>query len=111
MRSTIDSQAGELSPGAGPVASEYRTVQEIVTSYLREAILSGRLEPGARLQQDDLARQLQVSRMPVREALRILESEGLVELPALHASVQHRRRDAAARHRPERRSEAGSPPL
>lgn len=64
---------------AAPVA-DYRTLQGLVTDHLRAAILDGRLPPGARLQQDGIARQLQVSRMPVREALRILELEGFVEL-------------------------------
>jgi len=58
---------------------EYKTMQTIVTDRLRMAILSGDFEPGARLQQDELAKDLGVSRMPVREALRVLQSEGLVE--------------------------------
>lgn len=60
--------------------AEYRTLQNIVTDNLRSAILSGQLGPGDRLQHDDIARQFGVSRMPVREALRVLHSEGLVEL-------------------------------
>jgi DNA-binding GntR family transcriptional regulator len=63
----------------GDVSAEYRTLQTIVTDRLREAILSGRFGPGQRLPQDDLARELGVSRMPIREALRILHVEGLVE--------------------------------
>jgi DNA-binding GntR family transcriptional regulator len=63
-----------------PHAYQYRTMEKIVTDYLRAEILSGRLGPGDRVQQDDVARLLGVSRMPVREALRILHSEGLVEL-------------------------------
>jgi DNA-binding GntR family transcriptional regulator len=65
----------------GEVGAEYRTLQTIVTDRLREAILSGRFGPGARLQQDDLARELGVSRMPIREALRVLHAEGLVAFP------------------------------
>jgi DNA-binding GntR family transcriptional regulator len=68
--------------GAAPDAPgpEYPTMQRLVTERLRSAILAGRLPPGERLQQDDLAQQLRVSRMPVREALRTLHTEGLVEL-------------------------------
>ncbi len=55
-----------------------KTVQEIVAEALREAIFTGRLRGGERLHQDRLATTLGVSRMPVREALRRLESEGLV---------------------------------
>ncbi len=46
---------------------------------LRDAILHGKLEPGARLNQDELARQLGVSRAPIRDALTRVETEGLVE--------------------------------
>ena len=45
---------------------------------LRGAISRGELLPGARLIEADLATQLQVSRAPVREALRMLSQEGLV---------------------------------
>jgi DNA-binding GntR family transcriptional regulator len=46
---------------------------------LRQSILQGDLEPGERLRSDALANELKVSRTPVREALRKLEAEGLVE--------------------------------
>jgi DNA-binding GntR family transcriptional regulator len=49
-----------------------------VLSSLREAILAGALPPGARLRQERLAGQFGTSRIPVREALRALEHEGLV---------------------------------
>jgi len=49
-----------------------------VTSRLREAILKGSLAPGERLVEEQLASQLDVSRAPVREALRMLEYDGLV---------------------------------
>lgn len=53
---------------------------EQVTNRLREAIATGVLRPGERLNQADLAGRLGVSRMPVREALRRLEAEGLVTM-------------------------------
>ena len=46
---------------------------------LRGAILSGQLAPGARIVEADIARQMAISRSPVREAVRKLEREGLVE--------------------------------
>lgn len=49
-----------------------------VVESLRRAIVSGRLRPGERLTETDLAQQLGTSRAPVREALRQLEQEGLV---------------------------------
>lgn len=49
-----------------------------VADELRSAILRGVYSPGARLRQEELAGQYGASRVPVREALRILESEGLI---------------------------------
>ncbi len=60
-------------------APSYRTLQELVTDRIREAILRGWLKPGERLDQAEIAERFQVSRMPVREALRTLEAEGLVK--------------------------------
>jgi DNA-binding GntR family transcriptional regulator len=56
----------------------HETAQEIVLAALREGIIRGALPPGARLRQEDLAALFDTSRIPVREALRILEYEGLV---------------------------------
>jgi DNA-binding GntR family transcriptional regulator len=53
---------------------------ESVHAALETAILSGQLQPNARVNQDATARQLGVSRTPVREALRWLERDGLVRL-------------------------------
>lgn len=53
---------------------------ELVREQLREAIISGELVSGAKLSQDELAARFGTSRIPVREALRQLEAEGLVTL-------------------------------
>jgi len=53
-----------------------------VVTELRQAILSGRLKPGERLVEGRLADELGVSRNPVREAIRVLASEGLIEVTA-----------------------------
>ncbi len=53
---------------------------ERVAAYLREAILAGHIRPGERIRQEDIAERLGASRLPVREALRMLEAEGLTEL-------------------------------
>jgi DNA-binding GntR family transcriptional regulator len=55
-----------------------KTRQELVTDAIRHAILRGRFRPGDRLDQTELANELNVSRSPVREALRILTAEDLV---------------------------------
>lgn len=53
-----------------------------VADILAERILSGELVPGARIKQDELAEELATSRIPVRDALRILEARGLVIIRA-----------------------------
>ena len=58
----------------------YQTKQEWVYSTLKDAILTCAISPGTRLTLDELAEQLQVSRVPVREALLQLQSEGLVDM-------------------------------
>lgn len=57
----------------------YQTLRENVADAIRMKILSGELEPGARIVEQEIAEELGVSRGPVREALRQLEEEGLVE--------------------------------
>jgi DNA-binding GntR family transcriptional regulator len=64
----------------------FATKAEAVYAEVRRRILSGILEPGARLNQDALAPELGVSVTPVREAVRRLEAEGLVEFEA-HKTV------------------------
>ena len=62
-----------------PASLTYRTKQAMVYHTLREAIMQVHIEPGAHLVIDDIAKQLQVSPIPVREALQLLQSERLVE--------------------------------
>lgn len=52
-----------------------------VADALREKIVSGELKPGEALRQERLAVLFETSRMPVRDALRLLEAEGLVQMP------------------------------
>ena len=56
----------------------YKPLREIVSDALRQAIRDGLLPPGERLMEIPLAEELGVSRTPIREAIRILEQEGLV---------------------------------
>ena len=56
----------------------YKPLREIVSDALRQAIRDGILPPGERLMEIPLAEELGVSRTPIREAIRILEQEGLV---------------------------------
>jgi DNA-binding GntR family transcriptional regulator len=63
------------------------TTQEAVLAELRRLIASGELRPGRQVVQDALAAELGVSRVPVREALKILEAEGLVTYQPHHGYV------------------------
>lgn len=56
------------------------TVADRIARVLREAISGGELRSGVALRQDELAARFGFSRMPVRDALRLLESEGLVTI-------------------------------
>ncbi len=57
-----------------------RPAPEVVRDAVREAILNGTMPEGTQLRQDELAEQFGTSRIPVREALRQLETEGLVKI-------------------------------
>ena len=59
---------------------DIKSLREIVFEHLRNAILDGTLLPGERLMEVQLADKLGVSRTPIREAIRKLELEGLVEM-------------------------------
>ncbi len=68
--------------------TRHRTKQEFVYRTLRDAIIRCDLKPGERLVIDDLARRLEVSAIPVREGLQLLQSEGLViNVPHVGATV------------------------
>lgn len=57
---------------------QYMPLRDVVFHTLREAILHGDLQPGERLMEIKLANRMGVSRTPIREAIRMLELEGLV---------------------------------
>jgi DNA-binding GntR family transcriptional regulator len=68
--------------------ARHRTKQEFVYRTLRRGIMRCELAPGERLVIDDVARRLGVSAIPVREALQMLQSEGLViNIPHVGATV------------------------
>ncbi len=77
MSATVDALRG---PGAvRPISPQSVSAQ--VTSELRRSIVSGDLAPGQNLSLRKLADQLGVSFIPVRDALKVLESEGLISNP------------------------------
>ncbi|MEV4518571.1 GntR family transcriptional regulator [Dactylosporangium sp. NPDC049525] len=66
----------------------FQTKADLVYERLRDAILSGELKPGARVNVDALARQLGTSKIPLREAVQRLTTQGLVVQPNPHAGAQ-----------------------
>jgi DNA-binding GntR family transcriptional regulator len=60
--------------------NDYKPLREIIFNTLREAIIVGELKPGERLMEVQLSEKMGVSRTPVREAIRKLELEGLVNM-------------------------------
>jgi DNA-binding GntR family transcriptional regulator len=75
----------------------HRQLSELVTARIRDSITSGVYAPGARLVEGRLAEELNVSRVPVREALRALAAEGLVDVRPRHGAVVASLEPAAAR--------------
>ena len=63
------------------------TVPEQIAAQVGERILDGRLKPGERIGEQELADQFKVSRGPVREAIRVLEREGLATILARRGAI------------------------
>lgn len=83
-----DSRLTHPSRRSARVGERHSSLSRLAAEELRRAILGGRLKPGERLVEDRLSADLGVSRVPIREALRLLAAEGLVELqPRRGASV------------------------
>ncbi len=69
------------------VAPRHRTKTELALQALRERIRSGQLRPGERLRVDELTRELDMSPTPIREALRLLQADRLIDYRAHHGIV------------------------
>src|ERR1700761_7901835 len=74
----MESHLAVLTAGGG-TSRGHRTLAEKAYETLHTAILTGQLRPGARLPIEDLAGHLEMSPMPIREAVRRLDAVGLVE--------------------------------
>lgn len=77
LMSGVEKMAGKM---AKVNLNDYKPLREVIFNTLREAIIVGELKPGERLMEVQLAEKMGVSRTPVREAIRKLELEGLVEM-------------------------------
>ncbi|KGJ02249.1 transcriptional regulator, GntR family [Paracoccus halophilus] len=62
-----------------PNLGQAPTASDIILKFIRDSIADGSLDEGEPIRQDDVARMFNVSKIPVREALKRLEAEGLVE--------------------------------
>ncbi|MDB5455734.1 MAG: GntR family transcriptional regulator [Caulobacter sp.] len=67
-----------MTPSSSSLELVPKTLKAHVVQQLRDAIFSGRYKPGDRLNESQIAREFQISRIPVREALSQLEQNGLV---------------------------------
>ncbi|MGO9154780.1 GntR family transcriptional regulator [Mycobacterium sp.] len=80
--------ADPVNPVTVAERAERRPATEQVHDLLRQQIIDGDLAAGAKISQLQLSRRLSVGRTPLREALKLLEREGLVISNGLHRSVQ-----------------------
>jgi len=84
-----DASSLDRRADGGPGLIQRTVLHDTIVSHLRDMIIEGILEPGMRLHEGQLGERLGVSRTPLREAIKFLASEGLVELtPSRGASVK-----------------------
>jgi DNA-binding GntR family transcriptional regulator len=84
MMAVLDAERGVIRPVDRPVP-----LRQSVYESLVELVIAGRLSPGQHLVETELAKQLGVSRQPVREALHRLEAEGWVDLRPNQGAFVH----------------------
>src|SRR5690242_10157950 len=72
---------------SGPRGIPRQSLTSAVADKLRDMIIRGEIQEGEQLRQDALAEEFQVSRIPIREALRQIEAEGLVQIVAHHGAI------------------------
>ncbi len=77
---STDVAQGVEGMDAGIARIERPTLHNVVVTRLRDMVIEGLLQPGSRIHEGQLGEQLGVSRTPLREALKVLAMEGLVEL-------------------------------
>lgn len=84
---TIPGMANQTTPVGERPGDLLPTMVDVAQDYIREQIASGVLSPGDRLKERDLVTETGVSRIPIREALRNLASEGFIELSPRRGAV------------------------
>ena len=86
--SIIESRLAAVGEDAGPIAR--RTLHDEIVTRVRDMIIEGHLAPGTRIHEGQLGQSLGVSRTPLREALKFLASEGLIDLVPSRGAVVRR---------------------
>lgn len=69
------------------IKHQYKTITQLVVESLRERILIGEIKPGERIYQDVLAKEYNVSKIPIREALQLLKGEGYISIEANKGAI------------------------
>ncbi|MBK8028358.1 MAG: GntR family transcriptional regulator [Chloroflexi bacterium] len=85
-----------MSKALSPIEENRRTLAAQVAERIRQAILTRDLAPGSRVNQYQLAEDLNVSLVPVREALKTLEAEGLVTITPRRGRLSRRSRSTTS---------------
>ena len=80
VEALLDDRDELYSSSDAPIERNGESLHDGVLSQLRDIIVEGRLPPGARIPERELCTEIGVSRTPLREALKVLAAEGLVEL-------------------------------
>lgn len=83
----MESSIPDVHVAERPAPIARRSLHDEVVTRIRDLIIEGTLAPGARIHEGQLCRELGVSRTPLREALKFLASEGLIELIAARGAV------------------------
>lgn len=81
-----------VAPLTSPASGVRKTLAEELRLQLADEIVQGVLKPGVALDETELARRFEVSRTPVREAIRQLAASGLVDTQAHRGAVVEERR-------------------
>jgi len=78
---------GAAGAGLPDIAIARPALHEEVTARLRDLIVENRIQPGERVPELEIAARFGVSRTPIREALKVLAAEGLVEMQPLRGAI------------------------
>lgn len=79
-----------MSVSNSPSTQPYQTKTQRALTRLRNAIISGELRPGQKIPQDQIARELNISLTPLREALQTLKAQGFISIIPHHGAVVNR---------------------